>query len=526
MYKYLLCLAAGICWGTITHTQPQSVFKRLHGTRVKTNIFLQLKESVGNTPGQLEFRVDNDDTTDWNVVTDETLFNVLNDRNNTIKVFLKFYNPLRSTVKSTVTEIDDPVYTAINQWLTNLPVAESLPAATASLAAKESAAFNKNGVPNASFKDLQTIILYEWVNEFLDKLDTVAVKGKQDKYRNLVKTISNLATDIDQYLFTTITITTRAGFRQAAFAAWIAGQQKKLYECPSDYFKFLEVKDEASEVATGLDNAKQRAEKAIPALQELLVDKYETEIKPFIRVRDTANFQAYSKGASVWLTLNTSDRLKSREENLQNYKAVIAKLNSFTDGFKGVKTGYRVEADPGFTFTNTKMKKFDYEISTLNNDGSITDKKKNNFSFTVAKDQRIVPFVSMGVFYTDFKYPNYAIKEDNDIKTVEETKSTYVRVRPAAFLNFLVKTKGDLLYPYLQLGISTGVNDVLFPVGVGLAIRDNFSISGGPILGQVKDLSTLKPGDIVKDEAALKNDLSPRGIVSWYFSVNYNLSKK
>lgn len=523
MYKYLLCLAAVICWGSTTHAQPQSVFKRLHGTRVKTNIFLQLKESAGNAPGQLEFRVDNDDTTNWNVVTDETLFNVFNDRNNTIKVFLKFYNPLRSSVKSTVTEIDDPVYTAINQWLTNLPIAESLPVATASLATKESAAFNKNVLPNASFKNLQTIILYEWVNELLDKLDTLAVKGNQGKYGKLVSTISNFAKDIDQYLFTNITITNG---RSAAFAAWIAGQQKKLYECPSDYFKFLEVKDEASEVATGLDTAKQRAEKAIPALQELLVDKYDTDIKPFIRIRDTASFQAYSKGASVWLTLNTSDRLKSREENLQNYKAVIAKLNSFTDGFKGVKTGYRVEEAPGFTFTNTKMKKFDYEISTLNNDGSVTDKKKNNFSFTVAKDQRIVPFVSMGVFYTDFKYPNYAIKEDNDIKTVEETKSTYVRVRPAAFLNFLVKTKGDLLYPFLQLGISTGVNDVLFPVGVGLAIRDNFSISSGAILGQVKDLSTFKPGDIVKDEATLKNDLSPRGIVSWYFSVNYNLSKK
>jgi hypothetical protein len=523
MYKYLLCLAAVICLATITHAQPQSVFKRLHGTRVKTNIFLQLKEPTGNTPAQLEFRVDNDDSTNWNVVTDETLFNVFNDRNNTIKVFLKFYNPLRSSIKSTVTEIDDPVYTAINQWLANLPVAESLSAATASLEANASAAFNKRVLSNASFKDLQTIILYKWVNEFLDSQDTVAVKGNQDKYRELVKTISNFAKDIDQYLFTKITITNG---RSATFPAWIADQQEKLYECPSDYFKFLEVKGEASKVAIGLDTAKQRAEKAIPALQDLLVNKYDSDIKPFIKAAKTDQFRNYSYGASNDLTIFTSELLVKRAESLMKYKVDMSNLNSFTDGFKGVKTGYRVEEAPAFPFTNTKMKKFDYEIGTLNKDGSATDKKKNSYSFTVAKDQRIVPFVSMGVFYTDFKYPNYAIKEDNDIKTVEETKSTNVRVRPAAFLNFLVKTKGDLLYPFLQLGISTGVNDVLFPVGAGIAIRDNFSISGGAILGQVKDLSTLKPGDIVKDEATLKNDLSPRGMVSWYFSVNYNLSKK
>ncbi|THU31098.1 hypothetical protein FAM09_28865 [Niastella caeni] len=516
------------CFINTTYAQPKSAFQRLHGTRVKTNIFLQWIEPAGKAPGKLEFRVDKDDTTDWNAVSEETLFNISNDRNNTISLFFKFYNPLRTSAKSTTTEIDDPVYTAINQWLSNLPSAEAEAAAAAaapalastkSIATKESALYES--LPsNANLPSMESIILHEWVNEFLSKLDTTAFKTNNEQYRKLADSIDKYTKDIDQYLFEKITIT----FDQSAgFAAWIAEQQKKLYDCPSDYYQFKLALAEAGEVLTGLVNAQKRAEQSITALQTLLTEKYDTHIKPFIHEK---NFQDYSKGASIWITLNTSDRMKSREENLQKFKAAIDKLNAFTKEFEGVKTGYRLESAPSFNWANTKMKKFDYAISALNKDGSVADKGNHTFSFTVAKDQRIVPFVSMGVFYTDFNYPNYAVKEGNGINTVEETDKTHVRVRPAAYLNFLIKTKGDLLYPFFQVGISTGANDVLFPVGFGAAIRDNFSISAGPIFGQRKELTKLKVGGEVADDAELKKDLSNKGFVSWYFSINYNFTKK
>ena len=529
MTKYLLYLALVTCFIQTTYAQPKSAFQRLHGTRVKTNIFLQWTEPVGKAPGKLEFRVDKDDTTDWNAVSEETLFNIYNDRNNTISLFFKFFNPLRTSVKSIITEIDDPVYKAINQWLSNLPSAEAAaaaavptPTSSKSVATKENAAFKAMKIP-AKFSSEGTIILHEWVNEFLSKLDTNAVKANEGKYSELVNSINNYTKDIDQYLFEKITITNG---RSAGFAAWIAEQQQKLYNCPSDFYQFIPALGEAGEVVTGLDNAKQRAEKAITALQSLLTDKYDTDIKLFINAAEKEEFRAYSRGASIWITLNTSDRMKLREESLQKFKAAIDKLNAFTNDFKGMKTGYRLEHATSFSWTNTKMKKFDYEINSLNKDGAVADKEKNTFTFTVAKDQRIVPFVSMGVFYSDFNYPNYAIHEKNGVKTVAETGKTYIRVRPAAYLNFLIKTKGDLLYPFFQVGISTGANDVLFPVGIGTAIRDNFSISLGPVFGQRKELSTLKPGDEVADDAALKNDLTNKGFVSWYFSINYNFIKK
>lgn len=537
MPKYLLYFITFTCWAIAAQAQPKTVFKRLHGTKVKTNIFLRWNEPVGKTPGRFVFRVDKDDTTDWSPVSEETLFNISNDRNNTISIFLKFFNPLRSSIQSTITEIDDPVYTAINEWLAHLPVAEAAPAANKTVTEKENAVFAA-APPPASFSTLETIIIYEWVNEFLSKVNpavftaagaapagtpaavaAAAATANQEKYKALVKAISNYAKDIDQYLFEHITINGRS----MGFATWIAQQQQKLFNCPSDYYKFCDTIAEAAAVAGGLTSAKTRAENAIPALQSLLTDKYDTDIKPFINDAQKQDFRAYSKGASFWITLNTSDRMKLREENLQKFQAAVNKLTAFKDEFAGSKTGYRLEDAPAFSWSYTKMKQFEYNISLLNKDGAVVEKEKHLFSFIVAKDQRIVPFVSMGVFYTDFSYPNYAIEEKGGVKTVVETEETKVRVRPAAYLNFLIKTKGDLFYPFFQVGISTGVNDVLFPVGIGTSIRDKFSISLGPIFGQRKELTKLKPGATVPDDAALQNDLGKKGFLSWYFSVNYNL---
>src|SRR5690606_18405237 len=119
--------------------------------------------------------------------------------------------------------------------------------------------------------------------------------------------------------------------------------------------------------------------------------------------------------------------------------------------------------------------------------------------FTVGKKLGLYPFVSTGVFYTGFSYNNYTISTDNGINTVGEAPDSKVYVRPAVFLNFLVTGKLNPVYPFFQLGVSTGINDAIFPVGGGITIGKSFSLSGGAMVGYRKDLKTLKVGDVVKD---------------------------
>ena len=86
-------------------------------------------------------------------------------------------------------------------------------------------------------------------------------------------------------------------------------------------------------------------------------------------------------------------------------------------------------------------------------------------------------------------------------------------------------SKSNWLYPFLQLGLTTGANDFLIPIGAGIVIAKKLSISGGSVFGVGKGLTNLNINSYVKDEAALKNDLSNQVISSWYFSLNYNFFK-
>ena len=171
------------------------------------------------------------------------------------------------------------------------------------------------------------------------------------------------------------------------------------------------------------------------------------------------------------------------------------------------------------------MKLFEYEIAKYDKEGTEVSNSKSIGSFTVGKKMIFYPFVSSGILYTNFSYPNYSISTDNGINTVAKTADTKVNVRPTVFLNMLI-TSWDPVYPFIQLGITTGVNDALFPVGFGFSFGSSFSISGGALLGYTKDLSTLDVGKEVKDEATLQNDLTNKGLVKAYFSINYNFGKK
>ncbi|MDY7394057.1 hypothetical protein UMM65_02300 [Aureibaculum sp. 2210JD6-5] len=92
-------------------------------------------------------------------------------------------------------------------------------------------------------------------------------------------------------------------------------------------------------------------------------------------------------------------------------------------------------------------------------------------------------------------------------------------------MNFIYRPKnGDILYPIFQIGITQGIKTPLIPIGVGISIRDKFSITGGPLIAFQNQLNKLSIGEM-SDDAKLKDDIQTHVKWNWYLSINYKIGK-
>jgi hypothetical protein len=237
------------------------------------------------------------------------------------------------------------------------------------------------------------------------------------------------------------------------------------------------------------------------------------------------NFKQYSSAASILIFMNASARMDSQREELKKFTALLKTLNNFTGDFESDIKGYRIESQEDLGETPTKMITITYGVNGIDKEGNQRVNKNFQIDYIIARHQTIVPFVSTGVFYTDLIYPAFALQQGDGEMVVAQTKGKGIKVRPAVFLNLLFSTKSNWLFPFLQLGLTTGANDFLIPFGAGIVVAKKLSISGGSVLGVGKGLTNLHINSAVKDEATLKNDLTNKVFSSWYFSLNYNFFK-
>ncbi len=527
MMKYLFLTALLLSAG-YAYPQDDETMRRLHGTVVKDNLFIRWNEAET----AFQYTVDKDGEL-WRNVSPGMLYSVRNNHGNSAGLHIKFYNPLRYVLKLSMTDVEDPVYKALSQFLSNLPASESAgPSSTEAFLPFQEKAMTKAGV-HVKIDQLNrfngNILLYKWVADFIERVDYTALQAadaNQALYNQLVKDINAYSKKADDYLFRKIPIIIQDVNEERGHNDWILYRKQELYNAPSELNSFNKELGTSELVLKALEKSRSEAEEAQKQLEKLLTDDYNGKIQPLLRVSERESFGKYSAAAAVWLGIDFKRHAAPQEAALTVYRQLVTKLKKFTADFAINKMGFRLENIPVFNWKTKTMRNYRYELKKLDQEGNEIEKGQYSCEFTLAKDQLIVPFVSTGAFYTGFRYPNYALEEAEGIKRVAETKPTDVRMRPAVFLNMLFKTRSDWFFPFLQLGLSTGVNDFLVPFGGGLAITHQFSVSGGGMLGWRKDLTALKVGDTVKDDAALKNDLSNRGVVSWYISVNYNFLKK
>lgn len=516
----------------LTSAQDDETLRRLHGTVIKDNVFLRWNEAAK----EFQYTVDTDAAL-WRSVKKGMLYNARNNHGNSVGLHIQFYNPLKYVTKLSFKDVDDPLYQAVLQFLSSLSPSEAATGADADalsslrdkLAGNAAQAMLAHGLlPVANLDDFNgSIILSQWTQEFITSVDYNMVLVSPEKaklYNELVTLVNKHTKKVDNYLFKTILI---GGNIQEdhGFNDWILSRKNALFNSPADLDRFNKEVAIADQVLGELQQARKDAEDGLKQLQKLLTEDYNAKVKPLIQTPRQTSFGHYSAAEAYWQGNDVSDKIDKHKEALAQYKQLVERLQKFTADFARDRKGYRLENSPSFDYKTKTMRNFVYEIKELDINGKDVAGSQHSAEFTIAKFQSVIPFVSTGAFYTGFRYPNYALTTAEGANRVAETDPTDVRVRPAVFLNFLFKTGSDWFYPLLQIGVSTGVNDFLLPVGAGIAINNRVSISGGVMIGWRKDLTKLKVGDVVKDDAELKNDLSNRGAASWFFSVNYNFIK-
>jgi hypothetical protein len=525
--KKVLWIALLYFTPAILKAQDESLFNRINGINFNDNIYIRLHDK------NMEYFIDKENI--WHVLDENAIFNINNRHGNNFKVFLQFYNPLKYTFKSTQSDIDDPAYKEIGNFIAKLPAQNFINAAASEsvAAANSRAELADKADKNVVFK--KSVLLYSWMYEFTQVIDDAYVNKAANKqgYAALITKINKIA-DIENYLFGKIGLTTDDTDAKTV-SEWMKYAYANLYETDNDYMKFNVALTGSGNILIDINKIKESTEGDLKKIISALSERFDDEIGPLIGDKKKRSaFKAYSLGASQGLTSATQSAIAANNTAITQLDALNKRIKSFSAGFSGEPCGtegklcniqWKQDYDFKLSWKSVKMKQFVYETSGLNLDGTESKDHTSKTTFVVGKRLGVYPFVSTGVLLTDFKYPNYAVTTTGGINSVALVDYTHVRVRPAVFLNLLISS-WDPVYPFVQVGITTGKNDVLVPLGLGASLGSSFSLSGGPILGYRKDLTNLAVNGPVKDDAALQADLSNKGFVSWYFSLTYNIGKK
>ena len=510
------------CISLLTFTancQEPTIIKRLQGISVNDNLFIR-----NNETSSFQYKIDRDSI--WRDIKSGQVFTVKKNHNHSIGVYIKFYSPLKYNVNSSFKNVDDPIYLSFTQFInTALPLLKDF-------TSLESRILPLDPLQKNLSKFNSTLLLYQWTFDFINQVDFVAIKAdtsmeKQKLYNSLVKEINEAVKPIDDYLFRSDIMIGNGldSYKTNGFTKWLEIKKESLLNCPSDYNLFLKELALSKTVEKELTNTQKLAEKGVAKIQQFLTSNFNSRVFPLLKDSGAENFKQYSSAASILIFMNAAARMDSQIEALKKFTVLLKTLNNFANDFESDIKGYRKESQVDLEETPTKMINLTYGVNSIDKEGNISANKNLQIDCIVARQHTIVPFVSTGIFYTDLIYPAYALQRGDGEWLVAQTKEKSTKVRPAVFLNLLFSTKNNWLYPFLQLGLTTGANDFLIPIGAGIVVAKKLSISGGSVFGMGKGLTNLQINGPVKDEATLKNDLSNRVFSSAYFSLNYNFFK-
>jgi len=498
--------------------QDEGVFNRINGVKIKNSVYIYIEKDLS-----LSYTIDDENIR--HPLDDAMIFNIKNNHKNDFQVYFQFYNPLRASVKSSQKNVDDPSYKAIADFVSKLPAG---PSSVVNNATDKAPLKGSDGMADLEYN----ILLYEWTDKFYNSVKPKYIHDKKlvSEYNDIVLA-NNALGRVESFLYGEFTLNIDNSTKTVS--GWVKGASSDLFKAEDDLDTFTVVLNNSEQISDALVAMDKETTKSLKDMQDLLTKNFDNKIG--ILLDDSAvraNFKKYSDVFARKMTGVAQPQFSAQEAIIAQGSALNTRLKTFCKDFKG-EVVKKVTQNPGFKkdFTgnldwkNQSMTEISYTVTSLNQDGTEDLKKSFSRKFNIAKRLGLYPFISTGVIYTDFSYPEYAVKTDNGSNTVAKTDDVKVNFRPTVFLNFLISNWG-VAYPFAQIGITTGNNDALFPVGFGIAMGSSFSFSFGAIFGYHKDLTKLSVGGSVKDDAELKADLSNKALFRPYFSINYNLGKK
>jgi hypothetical protein len=223
--------------------------------------------------------------------------------------------------------------------------------------------------------------------------------------------------------------------------------------------------------------------------------------------------------------IQLSDDLKALETNLTNNYAASEKwLN---------RTYYIVQ---DLTPKSDKAQKIVVKVianklEVSSTDGNLVTSKQDlgSATFTLREFSRFAPEVGAGLVVAFVNQPKYGTSINASGQTVVAlAKKDTVSVDPTVMVDFVCRCNAAPYFqPMFQVGVaaSKDVPAVLFGGGLRLFSlgKGDVAVGGGLALAWVKDLTHLKPGDVVTGTKDIEQDLSfdhtPRARP--YFTIQY-----
>lgn len=522
-----------ILFPSVAFTQDQGIFQRLHSQKIENYLLIRLDDS-----GKFSYHYTKENK-EFTPFSTSAYFNVKNKDFNNCKIFFQFYNPLRFNIKSSMTDTEDPMYKIYMDFFSKLPagIIDSPIKFDEETNKQNNLISNKmNGEENsqkANFTDLinPNILLYQWTYEFIGNIDTSKIK-EDSKFSELIELINKIP-ELDNYFYSEIAIGDEGN--KKSIDKWSQSIKDELYSADS-LESFKRILENDKKLVKELKTMDSTLFKTSDQIINLLTKSYDSNVAPYI-LPDSAfpsYFKNYSAVSASVFKVSRDPLFAKNREIIKNLEEFIQKLSDFSKQFKGVTIGpdnikilkeYRKDYNFTLKWDDKNLRQFEYSCTPIDNKGNEIKKDEKTASFSVAKKLLFYPSISTGVIIPiNLSYPNYAIALENGNNTISKVNDANVYVRPAVFLN-LFFIDWEPVLPFAQIGFSSGVGDLIMPIGAGFSLARNLTISGGMLLARFNDLTNLKVGDIVKDQAALETDLSKKTVLRLYASINYTIGK-
>ncbi|MCE1188012.1 MAG: hypothetical protein LWX56_02635 [Ignavibacteria bacterium] len=526
MKKIYVSILLLFCFPISLFSQIPGIYQRMVAPSIEYSLYLKWDNHDSC------FKYQRDNVPSGFIPLDTNMyFDVNNDDNNSLNIYLQFYNPMKFNIGYKIEAGDDLAYTMFNKMITmmsgkildyeklaaalkdmenNLPQVTDLaqPANAGALADadKEVAGIAKDisRLPAKTYPKSKSLAeIYKYI--YLMDGDTISKSVPEAIYENLTQLAK--ASTFDEF---------NAAYKKGAeLQTRMEADYKKAgkYVLPyyksviADFCKKIELKKDAAAEHKSEGAVKKDVKK--DAAAQAAEDKKENEI--------IYSSSLYLNNNNYRYLQNTIDDIHDLQEQ---YKTLLDQVKKIIDGYESKNSNYyTLLKSTKLSLEKNKQLNVQLKNWTIDSEkGKILSKQ--SIGFAVVPQRKLFPFFSLGTFYSAITTPQYDIQDISGRKTIVRVDNSKEFGYAALYANLVLLTwKDPNFIPFIQVGVAKDKN-YLLPVGVGVSFGETVSVSTGGVFHWYDELSTKKPGDIVGTDFSLKDDYKTVLKVNWYVSVN------